>query len=537
MMTLLYLTTRAPITGGFSVVNRRFSLSFNALQIHSYLVRKSTSSSDGGGRTNNPFHTIESRKVLSTPSRNYSSISNDETTSPNSQSKTSLPETHPYLSEIKPALSAIRKACRITTYLQPTTIDTNISGVNKKDASPVTIGDFAVQALVLNLLEKELDGGTKNIFIAEESSANLITEGNDNDDDNDRNGERIDLSYEILNVMKTCGFDDIIETVDDLKRSIDLGQTYNEDGTIMESVLKAKNIQDTEAFRTWCLDPIDGTRGFLRGKREGGQYCVALALIEVSLLFEQNMLLFLLFLDIQLYKFTQSFDFCRKQCKDGNPVVGILGCPNLPTSSTDTNYAWSEDETPSNNKSSRGCIIVASKGGGCYQFPLNPPDNDNDDSTSNYQRVHVTQNDGQGAIPLSQARFCIGVEKYSDADGKTSSIAKAFHNGELDENGDIKYAARMDSQVKYGVLSRGGAEIYTRLPKKTYVEWIWDHAPGRIVIEEAGGVQTDSNGDVIYYGFGAKMDENVDGVIASPGGVFHSKLVKTLQAISKNNEK
>ena len=531
-MNVLCLASRPPTIGGFSVVNRRFSLSFNALQIHSYLFRESIGTSQSG-RTNNPFQSIKSRKGSSTSSRHFTSLSNDETASPNNQSKASLLDTHPYLSEIKPALSAIRKACRITTYLQPTTIDTTISGVNKKDASPVTIGDFAVQALVLNLLEKELDGGTKNIFIAEESSANLITEIDNVDDQ--KNGEMIDLSHEILSVMKTCGFDEIIGNVYDLKSSIDLGQTYNENGTIMESVLKSKNIQESDAFRIWCLDPIDGTRGFLRGKREGGQYCVALALIEVSLFLKCYMFVYrLLFLD----RLSQSLlhgILIENTKQDGNPIVGILGCPNLPTSSTDTNYAWSEDETSFNNKSSRGCIIVASKGGGCYQFPLDPPDDENDDSTSNYKRIHVTQNDGQGAIPVSQARFCIGVEKYSDADGKTSSIAKAFHNGELDENGDIKYAARMDSQVKYGVLSRGGAEIYTRLPKKTYVEWIWDHAPGRIVIEEAGGIQTDTNGNIINYGFGAKMDENVDGVIASPGGLFHSKLVETLQAISKNN--
>ncbi len=204
-----------------------------------------------------------------------------------------------------------------------------------------------------------------------------------------------------------------------------------------------------------------------------------------------------------------------------------MGCPNLPASSTDTNYAWSDDETSTNNLESRGCIIIASKGGGCYQLPLYPPDGEDDESMSGSKRIHVTQNDGKGEVPLCKARFCIGVEKYSDPDGKISSIAEAIH-GELSPDGDILYAARMDSQVKYGVVARGGAEFYARLPKKSYVEWIWDHAPGRIVIEEAGGVQTDTNGNVINYGSGAKMDMNVDGIIASPGGIFHSELMKNL---------
>mmetsp|Transcript_7513 Transcript_7513/g.8590 ORF Transcript_7513/g.8590 Transcript_7513/m.8590 type:complete len:91 (+) Transcript_7513:927-1199(+) len=87
----------------------------------------------------------------------------------------------------------------------------------------------------------------------------------------------------------------------------------------------------------------------------------------------------------------------------------------------------------------------------------------------------------------------------------------------------------MDSQVKYGVLARGGAEMFARLPKKSYVEWIWDHAAGRIVIEEAGGIQTDTNGKLIDYGLGAKMDDHVDGILASPGGVFHDALLNAVE--------
>ena len=203
--------------------------------------------------------------------------------------------------------------------------------------------------------------------------------------------------------------------------------------------------------------------------------------------------------------------------------------PNLPASPTDTNYAWSEDETCENNINTRGCIIVASKDGGCYQFPLNPLNKDDDDSsTVGFTRIHVTQNDGKGQVPVSQARFCIGVENYSDPEGKISSIAESIHGG-LDSEGGILYSARMDSQVKYGVLARGGAEIFARLPKKSYVEWIWDHAPGRVVIEEAGGIQSDTKGNIINYGLGAKMDPNVDGILASPGGVFQKALIEAIQ--------
>lgn len=41
---------------------------------------------------------------------------------------------------------------------------------------------------------------------------------------------------------------------------------------------------------------------------------------------------------------------------------------------------------------------------------------------------------------------------------------------------------RMDSQVKYGALSRGDGAIYLRFPRNGYREKIWDHAAGSIVV-------------------------------------------------------
>lgn len=41
---------------------------------------------------------------------------------------------------------------------------------------------------------------------------------------------------------------------------------------------------------------------------------------------------------------------------------------------------------------------------------------------------------------------------------------------------------RMDSQAKYGALSRGDGEIYLRFPREGYREKIWDHAAGYMVV-------------------------------------------------------
>jgi len=68
----------------------------------------------------------------------------------------------------------------------------------------------------------------------------------------------------------------------------------------------------------WTLDPIDGTKGFLRG----GQYAVCLALIE-----------------------------------DAQVQLGVIGCPNLLVD-------------PSNQDGPRGCLFVAVKGQGAEQVPF-----------------------------------------------------------------------------------------------------------------------------------------------------------------------
>jgi 3'-phosphoadenosine 5'-phosphosulfate (PAPS) 3'-phosphatase len=108
----------------------------------------------------------------------------------------------------------------------------------------------------------------------------------------------------------------------------------------------------------------------------------------------------------------------------------------------------------------------------------------------------------------------------------SAGMARRIHGPNvLNSDGEIINARRMDSQAKHGVIARGGAEFYVRLPKPGYVEWIWDHAAGNVVIEEAGGQMTDTNGQSIDFSLGAKLSPNVRGVLMSNGGAFHQALV------------
>jgi 3'(2'), 5'-bisphosphate nucleotidase len=78
---------------------------------------------------------------------------------------------------------------------------------------------------------------------------------------------------------------------------------------------------------------------------------------------------------------------------------------------------------------------------------------------------------------------------------------------------------RLDSQAKYGVVARGDAAIYLRLPspkQPDYREKIWDHAAGALIVQEAGGRVTDALGSDLDFSYGHKLEKN-RGIIVSNG--------------------
>ena len=135
---------------------------------------------------------------------------------------------------------------------------------------------------------------------------------------------------------------------------------------------------------------------------------------------------------------------------------------------------------------------------------------------------------------LDQARFCLGVERYSDARGQAAGMARHLQGAGAvaDDGATIVRARRMDSQAKHGVIARGGAEWCARLPAPGYVERIWDHAAGCVVATEAGGAVTDAAGEPIDFGLGARLSPKVQGVLMSCGGKWHEALVDAYAAVN-----
>lgn len=183
-----------------------------------------------------------------------------------------------YEKELSVALKAVRKASGLC--LKVLNQSSGISSVKKEDHSPVSMADLGSQATVtLDLLDRFPD----DPLVGEEEAETLRRHD--------------DLRKKVLELVK--GENDAID-----------------EKTLMETVdYGAKNFDPKGRF--WTLDPIDGTKGFLRGD----QFAVALALVE-----------------------------------NGKVVLGVLGCPNLNVDDSETGK--------------KGAILYAVKGTGAFAAAL-----------------------------------------------------------------------------------------------------------------------------------------------------------------------
>ena len=162
----------------------------------------------------------------------------------------------------------------------------------------------------------------------------------------------------------------------------------------------------------WTLDPIDGTKGFLRG----GQYAVCLALLV-----------------------------------DARVELGVIGCPNLPSSppsDPSSPSPFPQTTTTTNTTTDRGALFIAVRGQGAYQFPLHPP------SGVQQQQQRLTM----PRLALHELAFLESYEKAHAALDTNALVASRL--------GVRAQPVRMDSQAKYAALVRGdeGGGVYLRLP-------------------------------------------------------------------------
>ena len=306
---------------------------------------------------------------------------------------------------LKTALESVRGAAGICTQVQAQLVSEDT--LVKKDRSPVTVADFASQALICTALKENFP---QMSIVGEEDAADL------------QQAENSELLEKINGFLPDWSRETVL-------KGIDFG-----------------NGEPSEEF--WTLDPIDGTKGFLRGQ----QYAMALALI-----------------------------------RNGKPVLGVLGCPNL---------------------GEKGTLMYAIKGQGAFSADL---------YSDNFKQVRVASGGADAAV-----RFLESVESGHSDHGLQGVIKNAFR--------DRAQSVRYDSQVKYAVLSRGEADVYLRLPNPSspdYREKIWDHAAGAIIVQEAGGTVTDISGKDLDFSAGKKLVNNRGVVVTN--GPLHDKIIDLIK--------
>ena len=327
-----------------------------------------------------------------------------------------------YEVEKQVAISAVAAAAKLCEQVRR---EQGSFAIAKPDRSPVTIADFGAQAVICQALSKAFP---TDAVIGEENSTILrspqMTE------------QLAQVTHYVQTQLPSATSDSVIAWIDQ-------GNGQAEP-------------------RYWTLDPIDGTKGYIRGD----QYAIALALIEA-----------------------------------GEVKLGVLGCPALPV----------DTEQP---EGERGVLFVAVQGQGTTMIPLG-------EGKKPYP-IHVAKPNEAGAFRLAES-----VEWEHSHPELHEAVAQAV--------GLTAPSLHIDSQAKYGIVARGEAALFIRLPASPSTQRrqnTWDHAAGAIVVEEAGGRVTDMYGQPLDFSFGIKLANN-QGIIASNGAIHQAVLAAVAQRVKE----
>jgi len=221
------------------------------------------------------------------------------------------------------AIETITEACTVARHVQHELDE--IREITKDDRSPVTVADYAVQGLVTLRLRGRLDGFR---LVGEEAASQL------------RESDHAAVRAEVLEAIRTI-MPEVSE--DEMLDAIDAGD------------------HDGSSSCYWTLDPVDGTKGFLRGQ----QYAIALACIEAGVV-----------------------------------TLGVMGCPNLSAS----------HDAPLDAADDTGVIYVGMRGNGAYEIA--PPRVDGD----------VRRIEANAEVSPASFRLCESVESSHSSQDDTARI-------------------------------------------------------------------------------------------------------------------
>jgi 3'(2'), 5'-bisphosphate nucleotidase len=322
--------------------------------------------------------------------------------------------------ELRFALKTAREAAVLAEAVRTELVNPSIV---KLDKSPVSVADFSVQALISFRLQQAFPADP---LVGEEDAQEL------------RKVENAPLWENVQKYVRRF----LAEiSAENILSFIDRGG-------------------GEPSGRFWVLDPIDGTKGFLRQD----QYAVALALIE-----------------------------------NGKVRLGVLACPNL-------------RDARSRDVGGTGTLAFAEAGKGAWFTPLKK----------------------EGPVQPMKVSSCSDVAESVLLRSSDEAHMDVDKTKKLLETGRVtKPPVEMSSLAKHVMLASGAADFFLRLlPPKSpeYREKIWDQAPGIVMIQEAGGLLTDSDGKPLDFTRGRTLADN-RGLLGA-NAALHPKILSILKSLT-----
>ncbi|KAI4371104.1 hypothetical protein MLD38_019373 [Melastoma candidum] len=325
-----------------------------------------------------------------------------------------------YRRELEAAVDVVKRACRLCVDVKRSLFSGDGSRVvEKDDRTPVTVADFGVQALVSLELGKQFPSIP---LVAEEDSASI---------------------------RATSLADFVTNAVTDKAAPVDRPPTKDD-------VLKAidRGGKDAASFGIqpatyWILDPIDGTRGFL--KENESLYVVGLALVV-----------------------------------GGEIVLGVMGCPNWQPSFSDV--VENELQEGQDRGLKLGLIMISHTGCGTWTRWLSDMLDPTRALSGLWTRTLV-----DGFSSAHEGRFCIP-ESQAWESLPLSATFKATTPDTPRKDEIVLLKACCGSLCKYMLIASGRASVYIQRVKPKATVKAWDHAVGIICVLEAGGKVTDWEG-------------------------------------------
>lgn len=313
--------------------------------------------------------------------------------------------------DLTPVIDAVRQGAALCREVQAHYLTRS----DKTGQEPVTIADYGAQAVICRALMRHFPGDT---VIAEESGAQFA--------------QLVEPEQRAQIVMLVSRILDAAVTEADLIEWLDYGQAA------------------LPGARTWLIDPVDGTKGFLAFRH----YVTAVALLE-----------------------------------DGQAAAAVIGAPEYP------GYDG-------------GALFYADGGAAHIQLMKGGA----------ARRIHVSDRSEMPVVRALQS-----VEKSHVSHDRIKQVRALAGI----PDGLVEWA---DSQEKYARIANGAAELYLRLNRTTSTRphYVWDHAPGTVLVQAAGGKVTDLDGTPLDFSQGRALPNR--GVIAT-NGLIHDRLVETVQAV------